>query len=89
MFHDVCDVDLFAIDAGFGQGSVQQLAGGPDKGFSGKILVVARLFTHEHHLRVACAFPKYRLGTRFPQRTGPAAAGGVLQFHEGWSSWDK
>src|SRR4051812_46360885 len=49
MFHRISDVNLFAVNAGFCQRPIHDLAGGPNERFARKILLIARLLADEHH----------------------------------------
>ncbi len=51
-------VCLRSIDAGLGQGRVEQLARRPDEGMTGQILLVAGRLAHEHHPSAGSPSPK-------------------------------
>src|SRR3954470_16078540 len=72
MLHDVCDVNLVAVDSHFLQNLVEEFSGRTHEWAASKVFIVARLFADEHHLRIGRAFAEDCLGTSFPQRTGSA-----------------
>lgn len=56
MLDGVGDVNFFAVDAGFYQRVVEQLACGTDERFSGLVFLVAGLLADENKLAVLRAF---------------------------------
>ena len=66
VLHRVGDVCLLSRDAGLIEGDVEDPAGRPDEGFSGNILLVARLLADEHDFRRLRPLAKYCLGRVAP-----------------------
>ncbi len=75
MLDRIGQVQRGAVDAEFGQGTVQQLAGRPCKGPATQVLGIAGLLADHHHPRVGRALAEHHLGGRLPQRALPAASG--------------
>ena len=61
MFHRVGDVQPVPLDAGRDERLVQQLARGPDERRPRLVLLIARLFTDEHHVGVRRARAEHSL----------------------------
>ena len=80
MFDSIGDVNFRAIEAGGGEGLVQEFAGRADERFAREVFLMARLLTDEDDSRTAGAFAKDRLGGVLPQRAGAAVARGNLEF---------
>jgi len=63
------------VDVGLLQGLVEHLAGGPDEGTPGPILLVAGLLADQHEPGRRRALPEDGLGAASPQVTGLACRG--------------
>jgi hypothetical protein len=66
MLDGVSYINFFAVDTGFDQRVIEQLACGTDERFSDKIFLVAGLLAHQHELAVRCAFTENGLRAEFP-----------------------
>src|SRR5687768_10074853 len=69
----VRDVDRVAVDAGFDQGVVEELARWADEWAAGSVFLVAGLLADEHDPRCARAFAEDRLGADLPEVAPPAS----------------
>ena len=76
MFDHIGDIGLRTIYTSFLEGTIKQASSRPNKGFSGEIFVITRLFTDEQHYRTAAAFAKNSLGRSFVQMTRSAIGRG-------------
>ena len=83
VLHHVRDVHLPAVDAGIGEGAVQERAGRPDERYPRQILLVPGLLADEHQLGAARPCAEYRLRRVTPQIAGPAAGGRGTQGAQG------
>ena len=79
MFDDVCDVGLFAIDAGFFERLIEKLAGWTNERFSGQVFFVAGLLADEEDVRAPGAIAEDGLRSCFPQVAGFATGGCVFE----------
>src|SRR6185437_15127311 len=75
MLDGIGDVSGAAIDPGGLQRLVEHLPGRPDKGFSGKVFLVAGLLADEHHGRLARTFAEDGLGRVFIERAAGTGGG--------------
>src|SRR2546423_33495 len=62
VLHRVRDVNLAAIDPGFFEGAIQNLARWPDERFPREIFLIARFFAEQHQLRAFRALAEHGLG---------------------------
>ena len=83
VLHHVRDVDQAPVDAGLGEGAVEQFAGRPNERYPRQILLVPGLLADEHQLGAARPCAEYRLGRVTPQIAGPAAGGRGTQGAQG------
>ena len=67
VLHRIGDVGVRPVDAGIGEGAVEQFPGGPDERPSLDVLLVARLPAHEHQRRAAGPLAEDRLGAAFEE----------------------
>jgi hypothetical protein len=74
VLHRVGHVDARAVEAGLGEGAVEELAGRADEGVAGEVLVVAGLLADEDQLGVGGAFTEDGLGSGLVEGTAGAAA---------------
>ena len=82
MLHRVGDVDLVAIDAGFGQRTVEHLAGRADEGMAGEVFLVAGLLADQHDGGVLRAFAEHGLRRVLVERAGAAMRGLLAERFE-------
>src|SRR5262249_10879800 len=75
VLHHVGDVSVRSLDAGLGQCSLQQLAGGTDEGPSREVLVVSWLLADEHHPGVLLPLAEDGLRRALPEVACAALAG--------------
>lgn len=83
MFHRVGDIGGRSIDSGFGEGAVEQLAGGADEGFAGDVFVIAGLLADDHDAGIGGAFAEDGAGGVLPKRADAAGFGKFPEFVEG------
>jgi hypothetical protein len=69
VLHDVRHVSVAAVDPGFLQRTVEQPSGRPDERPAGDVLLVARLFAHQHEAGFLHSFAEHSLRAAAPQRT--------------------
>jgi len=79
MFDDVGHVNFSAVDPRFGESLIEQLAGGPNKGTSLTILLIAWLFPDKHDGCARRPLPEHSLCGRFPEITCVASRCGTSQ----------
>jgi hypothetical protein len=77
VFHRIRDVNLRPIDSSFLQRAVHDLARRTNEWFARDILVIARLFAHQHHRCALGPFAKNSLGSPFVQMTCSAMSRGL------------
>ena len=80
MLDRVGDVDLEPIDIGLVEYLVEHLAGRPDEGLAGDILLVARLLADEDDPRILGSLAEHGLRGVAPQRAAAAGFGDLAQF---------
>lgn len=73
MLHRIGDVDEVAVDTGFDQTAVEQMAGRPDEGLAGQVLAIARLLADEDQTRMRIAFSENSLRRVLIKRTAAAS----------------
>jgi hypothetical protein len=83
MFYGVGDVDFFAVDAGFDESGVEQLASRAYEWTALEIFLISRLFADEHDLCVGPAFAEDGLGATLPEIAILAILGSFGQLGEG------
>jgi hypothetical protein len=83
MLDGVGDVGLAAVDAGFFQGSVEELSGRPDEGAALLVFLVAGLLAEEEDFRMGGTFAEDGLGGVFPKVAGFAVFGALAEFVDG------
>ena len=79
MLHGVRDVDAAAVDADLREGLVEQLARRTHEGLTGKVLLVPRLLTDQHHVGITAAGAEDRLGRVLVQPTCGAGRRSLAQ----------
>ena len=67
VLHGVRDVDVVAVDSGGVERVIEQLAGWSDEGPSRLVLLIAGLFSDDHHARGSRPFAEHRLGAELEQ----------------------
>src|SRR3954453_6850376 len=82
MLHRVRHVDVVAIDLGFLERAIEQLAGWPDERLSGEILLVAWLLAQEQQLRPLRTFAEDGLRSELIEMTSGARLCRGLDFRE-------
>jgi hypothetical protein len=81
MFYGIRDVNVFPIDAGFLQCSVENFSRRSDKRTALNVLLISGLLADEHHARFrTAAFPENCLGSSCPEITSAATRGGIAEF---------
>src|SRR5437762_6366071 len=85
MLDRIGDIGLAAIDAGIGQGAVEDFSRRPDKGLALEIFLVTRLLADKDDRRLGGTFAKDGLGGVFIELAAPAVVGLGAQLREGAS----
>lgn len=67
VLHRIRDIDIVAVDARGIERVIEQTASGADEGSALLVLLVARLFTHDHDARRPRPLAEHRLGPHLPQ----------------------
>src|ERR1700687_4167229 len=80
VLHDVRDVGVAPIDAGFRQRLVQQPPRAADEGAPLDILAISRLLPDEEEARLARALPEHRLRAAIPEVAGAADGRGAAEI---------
>lgn len=79
MFHDICHVSLFSIDAGLFQSTVKKAARGTDKGVPFDVLFITGNFTDEHQVGRNFSLTKNRLRADLIKLTALTIGGRISQ----------
>ena len=74
-----CFTAFLAVDSGFGERAIEQLAGRPDEWFAAAVFLVARLLAEEEEAGAFRSFAKNGLGRMPVKRAGGAMERGFAQ----------
>src|SRR5687768_10113564 len=89
VLHNVRDIDLRAIDAGFVESAIEKLSSRTNKGSSLEVFAISWLLANEHDRRAGTPFTEYRLCSGLPERARSAAGGNGSQLRQRWSRRDQ